>query len=153
MPSRLLACVFLLAFLPLAPAHAITLVYPEVYKFTGNISCPDKYPIKTGETSGGTYFTSCWSELAWSFYMAGGDEWVTWTSGEYVPVPTPTPTITVTPEPVVHTRTVTNTVTEPCPAAAAAPESRLEVRRAMRQKMKEVRALRAQLRDMRSLRR
>lgn len=136
----------------ITPAHAATLIYPEVYKYAGNITCPSAYPIKTGETSGGQYFTSCWSELAWSFYMAGGDEWTTWVNGEYVappPEPVPVPTITVTPAPKVINNTITQRVVEPCPSPQpmTVREMRQQIKELKRQVKNQRQAKRQALRN------
>lgn len=115
------------------PAYALTQVYPEVVRIDGNVTCPDLYPVKTGSSSGGVYTTTCYSTLAWSMNMAGGDDWQTWIDGTYVPTPTPTPTVTA--EPVVverwNTRTVDKEVVvlEPCPALTKPKEIRKEIKR------------------------
>jgi hypothetical protein len=148
MRKTLLACVLLLI-ATTTPAQAVTQVHSEVVSFNGNITCPDLYPIKTGSSSGGIYTTTCYSELAWSLYMLGGDDWQSWVDGTYVapePEPTPTPTVTVTAAPIVQTRTVVQVVPEPClvrEPPATRKETRLEIRRLAR----EIRSLRATLKD------
>lgn len=151
MIKSLLACVVLLAS-SISSAQAATQVHAEVVSFSGNITCPDLYPIKTGSSSGGNYTTTCYSELAWSLNMLGGDDWQSWIDGTYVPTPTPTPTVTVTPAPVIQTRTVTQTIIEPCPVVAP-PEKRKEIRQAIKAKLKEVRQLRKQLKGTQKLKR
>lgn len=136
MKTKIILCSFLLSLI-IVPAKSLNQIYPEVYKFTGNITCPSKYPIKTGETSGGQYFSSCWSELAWSFYMAGGDEWTTWVNGEYVaPPPEPTPTIIITPEPIIITKTITQKEVQPC--SAPQPMTIKEMRQQIKQLKREL---------------
>jgi hypothetical protein len=127
------------------PAYALNQVYPEVIRIDGNVTCPDLYPVKTGSSSGGVYTTTCFSTLAWSKYLAGGDDWQTWIDGTYVPTPTPTPTVTVTPQPVVverwNTRTVTEQVSvlEPCPAM----ETKKDIRKAIRELQRQLKRLNA----------
>jgi hypothetical protein len=121
------------------PAYALTQEYSEVIRIDGNVTCPDLYPVKTGSSSGGVYTTTCFSTLAWSKYMAGGDEWQEWIDGTYVPTPTPTPTVTVTAEPIVTERWRTNTVIqevkvlEPCPVLTKPKEIRAEIKKLKRQ--------------------
>lgn len=125
------------------PAYALTQVYPEAIRIDGNVTCPDLYPVKTGSSSGGVYTTTCFSNLAWSKYMAGGDEWQEWIDGTYVPAPTPTPTVTVTAAPIVTERWRTNTVTqevkvlEPCPVV----ESKKDIRKAIRKLQRQMKRL------------
>lgn len=113
---------------------ALTVPYPETIRITADITCPILYPIKTGSSSGGIYTTTCFSEKAWSLYMAGGDDWVAWVNGTYIeptPEPTPTPTITVTAEPIVKTNTVviSEIVLEPCPAIEKPKAIKKEIKR------------------------
>jgi hypothetical protein len=116
------------------PALALTVPYPETIRVTSDITCPILYPIKTGSSSGGVYTTTCFSEKAWSLYLAGGDDWDAWVNGTYVeptPEPTPTPTITVTAEPIVRTNTVvvSEIVLEPCPTIEKPKAIRKEIKR------------------------
>jgi hypothetical protein len=116
------------------PAKAFTEPYPEVFQVSSNITCPELYPIKTGSSSGGIYTTTCYSEQAWSLYMAGGDDWTAWINGTYVeptPEPSPTPTITVTAEPIVRNNTITvkETILEPCLVLTEPKDIRSEIKK------------------------
>jgi hypothetical protein len=135
--KKIIALSFALSLIA-TPALALTVPYPETIQVTSNITCPVLYPIKTGSSSGGIYTTTCFSEKAWSLYMAGGDDWAAWVNGTYVeptPEPTPTPTITVTAAPIVRTNTVVvpQIVLEPCPAIEKPKEIRKEIKRLQRE--------------------
>jgi len=136
------------------PAYALTQVYSEVIRIDGNVTCPDLYPVKTGSSSGGVYTTTCFSTLAWSKYMAGGDEWQEWIAGTYVPAPTPTPTVTVTAAPIVKTNTVTvkETILEPCPALTKPKAIRAEIRK-LQQELKNQQRQREIKREIKRLQR
>ena len=153
--KKILAITFVFCFLSVQ-VHALVQPYPETFSINQNIACPTLYPIKTGSSSGGVYTTTCFSELAWSLYMAGGDDWQAWINGTYVVEPTPTPTITVTAAPITKTNTVTvkELVLEPCPALtkpqaikAEIKKLQKELRKQQRQKQirKEIKKLKRQL--------
>jgi hypothetical protein len=132
--KKIIAFTFIFSLLAVQ-VQALTQPYPETLSVDSNITCPSLYPIKTGSSSGGVYTTTCFSELAWSLYMAGGDDWQAWVNGTYTPEPTPTPTITVTAEPIIKTNTVTvkETVLEPCPALTKPQEIRAEIKKLEKQ--------------------
>jgi hypothetical protein len=116
------------------PAQAFTEPYPEVYQVQSNITCPELYPVKTGSSSGGIYTTTCYSQKAWSLYMAGGDDWQAWINRTYVEpttAPSPTPTITVSAAPIIRNNTITvkETILEPCLVAESPKEIRAEINR------------------------
>lgn len=105
---------FAIIALTATPAIAFTEPYPGSIRFTGDVSCPAQYPVKTGESGGpGGYTTTCYTTQAWSLYLTGGDDWSAWLAGTWTPAPTPTPTVTVTatPEPVIITQYVDRVVT------------------------------------------
>jgi hypothetical protein len=119
------------------PVKAFTEPYPEVFQVSSNITCPQLYPVKTGSSSGGIYTTTCYSEKAWSLYMAGGDDWQAWINGTYIEptiAPSPAPTVTVRPAPIVRNNTITvkETILEPCPAIETPKQIRKEIKRLQR---------------------
>jgi hypothetical protein len=116
------------------PAAAFTEPYPEVFQVQSNITCPELYPVKTGSSSGGIYTTTCYSEKAWSLYMAGGDDWQAWINRTYIEAtvtPTPAPTVTISAAPIIRNNTVTvrETILEPCLVAQTPKEIRAEIKR------------------------
>jgi hypothetical protein len=132
--KKIVVFTFIFSFLAVQ-VQALSQPYPETFSINSNITCPSLYPIKTGSSSGGVYTTTCFSELAWSLYMAGGDDWQAWIDGSYVPEPTPTPTITITPAPIIRNNTITvkEKVLEPCPAITKPKAIRAEIRKLQKQ--------------------
>jgi len=138
--KKIIALTFIFSFLAIQ-VQALAQPYPETFSINSNITCPTLYPIKTGSSSGGVYTTTCFSELAWSLYMAGGDDWQAWINGTYTPTPVPTPTITVTAAPITKTNTVIvkEMVLEPCPAITKPKAIRAEIRKLQKELKKQQR--------------
>ena len=134
--KKILVITFVFCFFSVQ-VHALDQPYPETFSINQNIACPTLYPIKTGSSSGGVYTTTCFSEKAWSLYMAGGDDWQAWINGTYIETPTPIPTVTAAPIVKTNTVTVKEVVLEPCPALTKPKAIKAEIKKLQKELKKQ----------------